>query len=97
MIGNLVSLLILIAFVVLFAWLARRARAHSCWIRLSLADALQVEVADDGVGLPEVVHAGVGLTSMRERAAELGGTCAIERAATGGTRVVAKLPLMREP
>jgi signal transduction histidine kinase len=74
----------------------RHARARSCYIHLSLTDVLQLEIADDGVGPPVNGHAGVGLTSMRERAAELGGTCLIERAPTGGTRVIARLPLSRE-
>ena len=43
-------------------------------------DALELEVRDDGDGLPDTLHAGVGLTSMRERAAELGGTCTIANA-----------------
>jgi len=54
---------------------------------------LQLEVTDDGVGLPRDLRAGVGLTSMRERAAELGGACVIENLPTGGTRVRAELPL----
>ena len=54
---------------------------------------LQVEVCDDGLGLPEDVQPGVGLNSMRERAAELGGTCVIETLPQGGTRVLARLPL----
>jgi signal transduction histidine kinase len=31
---------------------------------------------------------------MRERAAELGGTCTIARSAGGGTTVLARLPVM---
>jgi signal transduction histidine kinase len=37
--------------------------------------------------------AGVGLSSMRERAAEMGGTCVVDDAPGGGTRVLARLPL----
>jgi len=33
---------------------------------------------DDGIGLEAERTAGVGLTSMRERAAELGGSCVVE-------------------
>jgi len=54
---------------------------------------LCLEIVDDGIGLPKVPRAGVGLTSMRERAAELGGTCTAERGPNGGTRVEARLPL----
>ena len=71
----------------------RHAGARSCNIRLSFNGALDLEITDDGVGLPEDRHAGVGLTSMRERAVELGGTCVIEPMPGGGTRVLARLPL----
>jgi signal transduction histidine kinase len=72
---------------------ARHARARTCRIRISLGKELQLEIIDDGVGLPLDRHAGVGLTSMRERAAELGGSCVIEPMPTGGTRVLVRLPL----
>ncbi|QIN82347.1 histidine kinase [Rubrobacter tropicus] len=72
----------------------RHAGARSCRVRLSpRRDVLELEVTDDGVGLGENRGAGVGLASMRERAEELGGTCAIEDAPHGGTRVLARLPL----
>jgi signal transduction histidine kinase len=57
------------------------------------ADAVEVEVTDDGRGLPARPVPGVGLSSMRERAAELGGSCSISPAAPSGTRVHAVLPL----
>ncbi len=53
----------------------RHAHARQCVIRLALDDALRLEILDDGLGLPEGYRAGVGLTSIRERAAELGGMC----------------------
>ena len=71
----------------------RHARARACRIRLSAGDELRLEITDDGIGLPEDRHAGVGLFSMRERAAELGGTCELASIPTGGTRVLARLPL----
>ena len=55
-----------------------------------------IDVRPDGVGLPERFQAGVGLTSMRERAAELGGRCEVTARPSGGTRVLAHLPLSRE-
>jgi len=67
----------------------RHAEARTCVIRLSLGEAVELEISDDGVGLPEDRRAGVGLTSMRERAAELGGTCVIEPMPQGGTHVLA--------
>ena len=52
-----------------------------------------VEVKDNGQGLPPQVRRGVGLSSLHERAEELGGTCLIEAVPTGGTRVSARLPV----
>ncbi len=74
----------------------RHAQARTCVVRLALLDELQLEITDDGVGLPAELHAGVGLLSMRERAAELGGSCVIETTPGQGTRVLVKLPLLKE-
>ena len=74
----------------------RHARADNCTVRLSISaseDELELEVVDDGVGLPEDPRAGVGMSSMAERAEELGGRIAVEPVPTGGTRVAARLPL----
>jgi signal transduction histidine kinase len=59
------------------------------------AGRLEVEVADDGVGIPEEAEAGVGLLSLRERAAELGGRTEVSCPEAGGTVVRAWLPLGR--
>jgi two-component system NarL family sensor kinase len=66
-------------------------------VRLAVANGgVSLEVTDDGTGLLEGRPAGVGLLSMRERAAELGGECIVEPAPGGGTRVLVRLPLSRE-
>jgi len=52
-----------------------------------------VDVTDDGVGVGEDVQAGVGLLSLRERAAELGGRTDVSCPPAGGTVVRAVLPL----
>ena len=75
---------------------ARHARARTCRARLSVdeaADALLLEITDDGIGMPAGRRAGVGLSSMRERAVELGGACEVEPIPPLGTRVLACLPL----
>lgn len=74
----------------------RHAQAHSCIVSLTLdtaAWALRLEVVDDGRGLAALRRSGVGLASMRERAEELGGLCIVDAAPSGGTRVLAVLPL----
>jgi two-component system NarL family sensor kinase len=74
----------------------RHAYARSCAVRLWVDDDLHIEVVDDGIGLPRHTFGGVGLASMRERAAELGGDCLVAAEAEGGTRVLATLPLPKE-
>jgi signal transduction histidine kinase len=74
----------------------RHAQARTCAVCLTLGDALIVVIRDDGVGLPPGGRAGVGLASMRERTAELGGTWVIETAPNRGTCIRAQLPLRQE-
>jgi signal transduction histidine kinase len=71
---------------------ARHARATRCSVRIHLGHCLGVGVRDDGAGLPEGWRAGVGITSMRERVAELGGELLIETAVPHGTVITARLP-----
>jgi signal transduction histidine kinase len=72
----------------------RHSAAETCRVTVRRNGALRVEVIDDGTGItPSSVHAGVGLSSMRERAAELGGSCAISQRPDGGTSVRLELPL----
>ena len=73
----------------------KHAAADHCTIRLAADDALTIDITDDGRGLPEAYAPGVGLRSMRERAAELGGACTIESNGTG-TRLSVSLPIYRE-
>ncbi len=75
----------------------RHARASTCRVRLAVNEAsrtLEMEVSDDGVGMPANRKAGVGLSSMAERADELGGRLVVESSPEGGTRVLAMLPLL---
>ncbi|HVM14230.1 MAG TPA: histidine kinase, partial [Egibacteraceae bacterium] len=45
----------------------RHADARTCCVRISRAPEVELEVSDDGRGLPRAWRAGVGLSSMRER------------------------------
>jgi signal transduction histidine kinase len=72
----------------------RHAGADTVAVRVRAgADAVEVDVTDDGRGLPGRPVPGVGLSSMRERAAELGGSCSVGPADPSGTRVHAVLPI----
>jgi signal transduction histidine kinase len=75
---------------------ARHSRATHCRVSVELNGALELEVSDDGAGIPARLRPNVGLDSMRERAGELGGTCTIERGPSGGTRVRARIPMPEE-
>jgi signal transduction histidine kinase len=50
-------------------------------------------VRDDGSGIPDGFRRGVGVTTMSERAAELGGLLTVSRVEPHGTVVEAELPL----
>jgi signal transduction histidine kinase len=73
---------------------ARHAQATACRVELLRDDdhSLVVTVTDDGRGIAEDAPVGVGLLSMPERAAELGGRCTVECPPDGGTVVRAVLP-----
>jgi two-component system NarL family sensor kinase len=71
----------------------RHADAQHCTVQVRLSDGLELEVTDDGRGPTEPQQSGFGLRSMRERTAELGGTCVIESSPGTGTRVLVRLPI----
>jgi signal transduction histidine kinase len=74
----------------------RHARARTCVVRLIVEEDVTLEIVDDGVSIPAERSAGVGLSSMQERASELGGICIVEPVPKGGTQVLVRLPLPKE-
>jgi signal transduction histidine kinase len=71
----------------------RHAQARRATLELRCSNgAICLEVADDGRGIGAEASAGVGLSSMRERAEELGGELTLARAGTGGLSVTACIP-----
>ncbi|MFC5406553.1 sensor histidine kinase [Cohnella soli] len=76
----------------------KHAKATNCdvYLQMNSENELQIEVVDNGIGIPVYIkssgNGGIGLTSIRERARELGGQCEFERLESGGTRVKALLP-----
>jgi signal transduction histidine kinase len=70
----------------------RHAGASRCQVTLSLDGGLWLVIRDDGRGLPAEPGLGVGLASMRERAAELGGSLQLTSIPGGGAELRAFLP-----
>jgi signal transduction histidine kinase len=71
----------------------RHAHASACHIHILITEFLRIDITDDGAGMAETDRLGVGLTSMRERAEELGGELIIGAGDLGGTHITARLPL----
>ncbi|HEY0989298.1 MAG TPA: GAF domain-containing protein [Kofleriaceae bacterium] len=75
---------------------ARHAEAKQVDVAIGLdRGRLRLEVADDGIGVPEIGPRGttLGLLGMRERARRLGGDCTIKRRSPHGTVVSVDVPL----
>jgi two-component system, NarL family, sensor kinase len=72
----------------------RHARARRCRLRLTINENLGLEVVDNGIGIAGAGPPGLGLSSIRERAAELGGISSIGPGLSNGTRVFVQLPLL---
>lgn len=83
----------------------RHAKATSCHIHLKMLNdvtlptltalatpVLELEITDNGCGLSSAKRNGLGLSSMCERATEVGGTCQIENLPKGGVKVLVHLP-----
>jgi signal transduction histidine kinase len=78
-----------------FTNIIKHAQSSACQVLIRLEDgSLLLEISDNGKGLREETHAGVGFHSMRERASELGGEFSVENKPSGGTIVRARLPIV---
>ena len=76
----------------------RHSGADRCVVRLAREDGdLRIDVSDTGSGLAPDRRPGVGLSSMRERAEELGGSFEAGDRPGGGTVVQVRLPLDQGP
>jgi len=86
----------------------KHAGATQVQVRLHhLAQCIEVEINDDGKGMYAIPHSydlgvdgekqriysGHGMRGMRERAEELGGTFEVMQGPTGGTSIVARIPI----
>ncbi|HET6582745.1 MAG TPA: GAF domain-containing protein, partial [Nannocystaceae bacterium] len=75
---------------------ARHADASKIFVDLRVtAGLLRLDIADDGVGMPQWVlsRPSLGLLGMRERARRLGGDCTVGRREPCGTVVSLQLPI----
>ncbi len=80
--------------------IARHARAHQARVSIrSSADALEIEIGDDGIGFDIARDAErmghYGLTGLRERARQAGGTLEIESGAGKGSTLKARIPITK--
>lgn len=71
---------------------ARHAGARRCRVHLFVNGGLRIRIDDDGQGIN--APPGIGLSSMRERAEELGGAFSIRSGDPRGTVVEALIPLV---
>lgn len=78
---------------------AKHAAAAHVSITLDCRDdVVRLRVSDDGTGFDDDGRAaGYGLTSMRQRAEDLGGTCAVRSATGAGTTVEVVVPVEAAP
>ena len=73
---------------------AQHARATLCRVEVHLSEQFQLTITDNGRGAPgSTKRRGFGWDSMRERAAELGGSCTFANLAEGGLIVRAMFPI----
>jgi two-component system, NarL family, sensor kinase len=75
----------------------RHSGAARASVEVSVNGALEISVTDNGTRPWDPARVGVGLSSMRERAEELGGSCTVSPRPDGGTVVHAVLPLPAVP
>jgi signal transduction histidine kinase len=75
----------------------RHSRARKVLISVDFEeDRMQLNIKDDGVGIPRQVETGFGLRNMRDRARLLGGKLEIESDNGKGTRVSLDIPCVDE-
>jgi len=74
---------------------ARHAQASSVSVLVTSDDVIQIEVVDDGVGIPPGVVES-GLDNLRQRAESRGGSMTLQRSAPHGTTLVWKASAERD-
>jgi signal transduction histidine kinase len=73
----------------------RHAGASRCTVVIErVPGELRLRIEDDGRGIPPRLQRGIGLTSIRDRARELGGSATIGSSPDGGACIVVRLPFV---
>ncbi|HYF63245.1 MAG TPA: ATP-binding protein, partial [Herpetosiphonaceae bacterium] len=76
----------------------KHAAASQVRVRLEYGpEAAQIMVEDDGAGPPAAQTPGFGLAGLRERAEQLGGSCAAAARPGGGFTLQVRLPRQEHP
>jgi len=73
--------------------ITRHAQAHNVRVTVTVADDITLTVADDGIGVPEQILGGRGLTNTAERARALGGRFTLEAQPSGGSLLTWQVPV----
>ncbi len=76
----------------LFSNVVRHAKASHAELTVSVSSAVTVEMIDNGCGIAGPRKEGLGLRNLEDRAKSHGGSMAILRRKSGGTRIVWKVP-----
>jgi signal transduction histidine kinase len=80
-----------------FTNVIRHSEATSCRVELQDDEKrLTIIIDDNGKGIARDAKRGVGLSSMKERAEEVGGTCSIQSIENEGTRIKVYFPKLEE-
>ena len=76
-------------------WLGHILRVQGSDVALErMPGELRLRIEDDGRGIPPRVRSGIGLTSIRDRARELGGSTTIGSSPDGGASIAVRLPFV---
>jgi PAS domain S-box-containing protein len=76
---------------------ARHAQARNVRVAISVGDVVSLTVTDDGVGVPDEVIGGRGLSNMADRASTMGGTMELTNQPSGGSRLLWSVPAQEQP